>query len=154
MPALSELDKSRTRFHLGYNVATVPAGDYARLEEAMNTVPDNYWIEKIKYHLDRCDTAELYSELGESGFSTKELITGDINRSIIRTSNMDGVRVWRENYFYETEQLAKILYVPNYQDEGMMRYRFERSGGSYIMALPGPADTSVSTKIWTNENLI
>lgn len=71
-----------------------------------------------------------------------------------RETQFTGVRVWRENYFYETEQLAKILYVPNYQDEGMMRYRFERSGGSYIMTLPGPADTSVSTKIWTNENLI
>lgn len=146
MPALSELDKSRTRYHLAYNCGTVPAGDYARLEEAMTTLESNYWVEKVKAQLDRCDRAEALSELGETGFSTKELITGDINRSIIRTSNNDGIRVWRENYLFECDRLAQTLYVPNYRDESQMRYRFERPGTSFIKALPGPADTCVGDR--------
>ena len=42
-----ELDdylKSKIRFHLGYNSgAQMPAGDRARLEEAMALVPDELW---------------------------------------------------------------------------------------------------------------
>ena len=38
---LNEYLKSKTRFHLGYNSgAQMPAGDSARLEEAMALVPD------------------------------------------------------------------------------------------------------------------
>ena len=36
---LSTFDKSRVRYHLGYFTVSVPAGDYARLEESMNTIP-------------------------------------------------------------------------------------------------------------------
>ena len=43
---LSDFDKSRVRYHLGYFTVSVPAGDYARLEEAMNTVPDSYFYDK------------------------------------------------------------------------------------------------------------
>mgnify|MGYP001175219418 FL=1 len=38
---LNDYQKSKVRFHLGYNAgAQVPAGDRSRLEEAMALVPD------------------------------------------------------------------------------------------------------------------
>jgi len=50
---LSDFDKSRVRYHLGYYVVSVPAGDYARLEESMNTVPDSYFLTiKLSLRLD------------------------------------------------------------------------------------------------------
>ena len=41
---LDDYYKSKVRFHLGYNAgAQLPAGDRARLEEAMAMVPDSEW---------------------------------------------------------------------------------------------------------------
>ena len=51
---LAEYDKSRTRFHLGFNSgAQIPAGDRAKLEEAMSLIPDSYWYDQIIYKLKR-----------------------------------------------------------------------------------------------------
>jgi hypothetical protein len=50
---LSDFDKSRVRYHLGYFTVSVPAGDYSRLEEAMNTVPDSYFYDKVVIQLGR-----------------------------------------------------------------------------------------------------
>ena len=45
--ALDDFNFSRVAYHLGYNIATVPAGDYARLIEACNSVPSEYYYDKI-----------------------------------------------------------------------------------------------------------
>jgi hypothetical protein len=60
---LSDYDKSRVRYHLGYFTVSIPAGDYARLEEALNTIPDSYFYDKIVIQLGRCDTAEKKTKL-------------------------------------------------------------------------------------------
>ena len=49
---LSDFDKSRVRYHLGYFTVSVPAGDYARLEEAMNTIPDSFFNDKLLFKLE------------------------------------------------------------------------------------------------------
>ena len=49
---LDEYYKSKVRFHLGFNAgAQIPAGDRARLEEAMAIVPDQIWYDEIIYHV-------------------------------------------------------------------------------------------------------
>ena len=63
MSQLSQFDKSRIRYHLGYYIVSVPAGDYARLEEAMNSVPDSVFADKIIYQINRCDAAERKTQL-------------------------------------------------------------------------------------------
>lgn len=150
MPALSELDKSRTRFHLGYGAGT-PAGDRARLEEAMNGLADDYEVNRVRNMLDRCDRAYELTEQNQTGrFETRELYVGDINRSIIKESNRDSKR-WIENYLREVDALAfHPLWVPNYRREENLRYRFARIGAEYIKAVPGPADTCVSDRIQLN----
>ena len=55
---LNDYLKSKIRFHFGYNSgAQMPAGDRARLEEAMSLVPDELWYDQIVYHIKRCDNA-------------------------------------------------------------------------------------------------
>lgn len=153
---LSNFNKSRIRYHLGYYVVSIPAGDYARLEEAMNSVPDSLFHDKIVYQIDRCDAAEKKTQLAslDPNFtppSTRvEGILGDVDRTIRSSNVRDALRLWQDVYIYETNRLAQILYVPNYKDEMQARYRYERSGAEFIQALPGPADTAVGANIYLN----
>ncbi|MEK9984967.1 MAG: hypothetical protein VW879_09500, partial [Opitutae bacterium] len=118
---------------------SVPAGDYARLEESMNTIPDSFFYRKIIYHLGRCDTAERKTEVATSPSTRIEKIEGDVDRTISSSNAREALKVWDEIYLYETNALAAILYVPNYKDPFQARYRYERSGAEFIQALPGPA---------------
>ena len=148
---LSDFDKSRVRYHLGYFTVSVPAGDYARLEEAMNTVPDSYFYDKIVIQIGRCDTAEKKTEVATSPSTRLENIAGDVDRTIRSSNAKEALKVWDEIYLYETNRLAGILYVPNYKDPFQARYRYERSGAEFIQALPGPADTAVGSRIYLRE---
>lgn len=151
---LSTYDKSRCRFHLGFNSgAQVPAGDLARLEEAMARVPDAYFYGRITEHLDRCDRAWKISEVLRDETlpmpSRVERIVGDTERAIFQSNPEQSDRIYREIYLREVDRLAETMYVPNYRREDVRRYAFERSGAEFIMAVPGPADTSVGTRVMT-----
>ncbi len=133
---LSDFDKSRVRYHLGYFTVSVPAGDYARLEEAMNTVPDSFFVDKIIVQIGRCDTAEKKTEVASTPSTRLETIAGDVDRTIRSSNAKEALKIWSEIYLYETNRLAGILYVPNYKDPMQARYRYERSGAEFIQALP------------------
>ncbi len=149
---LSDFDKSRVRYHLGYFTVSVPAGDYARLEEAMNTVPDSFFVDKIIVQIGRCDTAEKKTEVASTPSTRLETIAGDVDRTIRSSNAKDALKIWSEIYLYETNRLAGILYVANYKDPVQARYRYERSGAEFIQALPGPADTAVGSRMHLAEN--
>ena len=144
---LSDFDKSRVRYHLGYFTVSVPAGDYARLEEAMNTVPDSFFVDKIIVQIGRCDTAEKKTEVASTPSTRLETIAGDVDRTIRSSNAKEALKIWSEIYLYETNRLAGILYVANYKDPVQARYRYERSGAEFIQALPGPADVAVGTRL-------
>jgi len=149
---LSDFDKSRVRYHLGYFTVSVPAGDYARLEEAMNTVPDSFFVDKIIVQIGRCDTAEKKTEVASTPSTRLETIAGDVDRTIRSSNAKEALKIWSEIYLYETNRLAGILYVANYKDPVQARYRYERSGAEFIQALPGPADTAVGSRMHLSEN--
>ena len=149
---LSDFDKSRVRYHLGYFTVSVPAGDYARLEEAMNTVPDSFFVDKIIVQIGRCDTAEKKTEVASTPSTRLETIAGDVDRTIRSSNAKEALKIWSEIFLYETNRLAGILYVPNYKDPIQARYRYERSGAEFIQALPGPADTAVGSRMHLSEN--
>lgn len=151
---LSSYDKSRCRFHLGMNVGSmIPAGDLARLEEAMARIPDSYFYGQVLYHLDRCDRtwklSEIFRDETQPMPSRIERITGDTDRAIFQSDPLRADRDYREIYLREVDRLAETLYVPNYRREEVRRYAFSRSGAEFIMAIPGPADTSVGTRVAT-----
>ena len=149
---LSDFDKSRVRYHLGYFTVSVPAGDYARLEEAMNTGPDSFFVDKIIVQIGRCDTAEKKTEVASTPSTRLETIAGDVDRTIRSSNAKEALKIWSEIYLYETNRLAGILYVANYKDPVQARYRYERSGAEFIQALPGPADTAVGSRMHLAEN--
>ena len=82
----------------------------------------------------------------------QETILGDVSRSINIQDKRETSRIWRENYLYECDRLAQMLYVPNYRDPVASRYRFERSGGEFIQAIPGPPDVSRSDRLYFYAN--
>lgn len=149
---LSDYDKSRARYHLGLNVgAQIPAGDLARFEEAVARIPDSYWYSRITEHLNRCDKAyevsEVFRTADQPQPSRMERITGDTDRAIFTSEPLKAAKDYWEIYLREVDLLAETLYVPNYRRPEVRRYAFERSGGEFIMALPGPADTAVGTRV-------
>ncbi len=146
---LDDFNFSRVAYHLGYNIATVPAGDYARLIEACNSIPSEFYFDKIVQQIERCEQAERLTELSTGDASSRqETILGDVQRSITVQDKQQVARVWRENYMYECGRLAEMLYVANYKDPVAARYRFERSGGEFIQAIPGPPDVSRADRIF------
>ena len=60
---LDTFTQSKVRWHLGYNITSVPAGDISRLEEAMNNVQDSFWFSKIVEQIGRCDEAEKRTDM-------------------------------------------------------------------------------------------
>ena len=149
---LSDYEKSRARFHLGLNTgANLPAGDIARFEEAVARIPDSYWYARITEHLDRCDKAyrvsQIFRDETQPQPSRIERITGDTERAIYQSDPVKADRDYWEIYLREVDRLAETLYVPNYRRDEVRRYAFERAGVEFIMAVPGPADTSVATRL-------
>ena len=150
--------QSKVRWHLGYNLTSVPAGDQARLEEAMNNVQDSFWYDKIVEQVSRCDEAEKRTDMTGSvnndsvPKSRIESILGDVDRTISTSDFKETLKTWTQIYLYETDRLALHLYVPNYRNPEQARYRFNREGAEFIQALPGPADVAVGTRIVLETN--
>lgn len=158
---LNDYQKTQVRFHLGYNVgAEVPAGDRSRLEEAMALIPDEYWYNQVVYQIGRCEVAwqksayyELDPDTGNfstSNVSRLEQIGGDVQRTIATTDPLKADAYSYELYLREGDRLAETLYVANYKRPDVRMMAFERSGAEFIMAVPGPADTAVGSRIVLN----
>jgi hypothetical protein len=150
--------KSKIRWHLGYNTTSIPAGDLARLEEALNNVPDSFWYAKLVEQVTRCDEAEKRTDMTGSVNNNSvprnrlENIAGDVDRTITTTDFKETLKTWTEIYLYETDRLALHLYVANYRNPMQARYRFEREGAEFIQALPGPADVAIGTRFYFEYN--
>ena len=150
---LDDFIKSKCKWHLGYNQTSIPAGDLARLEEALNNVQDSFWFSKIVEQVGRCDEAEKRTDMtgilnnNITPAGRRENIAGDVDRTISTTDYKDTLKTWTGIYLYETDRLAQHLYVPNYRNPEQARYRFNREGAEFIQALPGPADVAVGTRL-------
>ena len=137
---------------MGYNTgANLPAGDIARLEEAMARIPDSYFYNRTTEHLDRCDKAYKLSQVFKSETQPQpsriQRITGDTDRAIYQSDPIKADKDYREIYLREVDRLAETLYVANYRRDEVRRYAFDRSGSEFIMAIKGPADTAVGTRV-------
>jgi hypothetical protein len=123
MSSLADTDKSRARYHLGYN-ETVPFGDRALLEVRMTKIADSYTVGKIGDRLDRCDRtlAETESDEQSSGVASKRLLLGDVNRTDIEYRTETLKTRWKV-YYDETDALAREIGAMNWRKPEMDQYR-------------------------------
>ena len=157
-----ELDdnlKSKVRYHLVFNAgAKIPAGDRARLEEAMALVPDELWYSEIVYHVRRCDIAwrasaaipDDYFDTGGSRIlnpSRQEIISGDVERAISTSDPLKGDDYFREIYLRECDRLAETLYVPSHSRICRSRYSHNKFRASTLKRIPSDFRTSVIRNI-------
>jgi hypothetical protein len=151
--ALDPYNFDRVCFHLGYSVGSVPAGDYARLIEATSSIPSDYYFNQIIAVVERCERAYRLTELANpSARSRLEQISGDTDRTLAYNDYKQTSQIWKREYLDQTNELAQLLWVANYRDPEVARYRFERSGAEFIQAIPGPPDVSVSTRFWAQSD--
>lgn len=119
----------------------------------MARIPDSYFYDRVLDHLNRCDrtwkASEVLRDETQPMPSRVERITGDTDRAIFQSDPLKSDQVYREIYLREVDRLAETLYVPNYRREDVRRFAFTRSGAEFIMAVPGPADTAVGTRVAT-----
>jgi hypothetical protein len=143
--ALDDCNFERVCYHLNYNISAVSPSDYARLLEACNNIPSDFYYNKIINQIQRCESAEVYTELASNrGASQQEVILGQgdevLNRTITVQDNRKVMRIWRENYLYECDRLSAVLHVVNYKDPVIAESRFIVNEGEFIQTLPGPVD--------------
>jgi hypothetical protein len=143
--ALDDCNFERVCYHLNYNISAVSPSDYARLLEACNNIPSDFYYNKIISQIQRCESAEIYTELASNrGASQQEVILGQgdevLNRTITVQDNRKVMRIWRENYMYECDRLSAVLHVVNYKDPVIAESRFIVNEGEFIQTLPGPVD--------------
>jgi hypothetical protein len=114
---LSDLDRERTAYHLGYDMPNALApGILKRFNESSESIYSNhaYWgANGIKYWLDRCDRALAISDVTRNDpYSFRQQIIGDVNRTTLQTESRD-LEAWWEFYLMQTDELAYKLNVYN-----------------------------------------
>ncbi|PSB29893.1 hypothetical protein [Stenomitos frigidus] len=116
MSSLSDLDKSRARWHLGYN-ESVPTGDRTLMEIRMTKIADSFTVGKIRDRLDRCDRTEVETETDAqgSGIVTKRFLLGDVNRTDVNYQ-AESLQKRERAYMKELNALATSLGVRNWRD--------------------------------------
>lgn len=111
----------------------------------MNNIPSNRIKDYVIKLLDRLDV--LYETLDPTSrvrFAYKELVSGEINRSVVRDDPRAIIRDWKRLYDEGVDELCRRLGIANYNDPSQ-RWRYVREGGAYVNAIPGPADTSIAS---------
>ena len=131
---------------MGYFTVSVPAGDYARLEEAMNTVPDSFFVDKIIVQIGRCDTAEKKTEVASTPSTRLETIAGDVDRTIRSSNAKEALKIWSEIYLYETN-LNKSIYIPKIRIKNVILFPYWKNNAPILKGRSATSN-SEETKIY------
>lgn len=116
MVSLSPENQAKVRFHLGYNYS-IPAHDYAKLNSAMTTIPDNWTLGRIEELIERCEIAYAQTAIDEGAIvdNKRQEITGDIIRTTIE-GDRSSYNLRYRDYYNECNYLAVTLGIRNYRD--------------------------------------
>lgn len=147
MVKLKETIREQIYFHLSYG-SNVLQADIDALEFAMDTVFDSYWESKIVSRVNRCETAWGLTNIENLPVSLRTTTIGDINRTT-STFDLNDLRIFRTNYFWECAQLAQILAVPNYREDVNSMYQTAKIAGSYVLPATGPKDVNDGSNYYT-----
>jgi hypothetical protein len=146
MVKLKTTIRSQIYFHLSYG-SNVLQADIDALELAMDTVFDSYWESKIIRRVDRCSVAYDLTSINNLPTSLRTTTIGDINRTT-STFDVNDLKIFRENYFWECRQLAQILAVPNYREDVSTMYQTAKLAGSYVLPATGPKDINTGSLMY------
>jgi hypothetical protein len=145
---LSNQDKSRARFHLGFASPTgIYEQDVRQVELSFKDIRDRYTYDQIITAIDRCDRTYEKTDMTLEPATEKQVYVGDLNRAKINFDLASAARQWNEVYLLEVDKLAVILHVPNYRRPEIAEIRRERTGAVYVQPIPGPADTATISKV-------
>lgn len=146
---LSERDKSRVRFHLGYaDYAGIQSGEVEQLETAMSTIRDEVVLIYIKRYLDTLDSIfESKDPTNPNSYTQIQLYAGDINRTRTDISPVQTYNLWNQIYNRYCDELAQVLYVTNFRNKEYA-YRFARGSSAYINAVKGNAIPNAGSRIF------
>jgi hypothetical protein len=144
MPALDDTYKRLARWHLVGTGGGVPAGDLARIEEAINEIPDDQALLKVKQAINWCESAWADLQFFQNTITMNaESYAGDINRIVTRAQKGKQVAEFYEEVYYKrVDMLARILWVPEYRTPNSDVHRYARHGGEYVKSLPGTQGAS------------
>ena len=139
MVALDDTYKKLARWHLVGTGAGVPAGDLARVEEAINEIPDETILLKVKQVINWCEAAWSDLQFVQNTITMNaESYAGDINRIVTRAQKGEQVmEFYHKVYYQRVDMLARTLWVPEYRTPDNDHVRYARHGGEYVKSLPG-----------------
>lgn len=144
MSSLTPLQKSRIRFHLSITDA-VPSGDLFYANQRLEVPRDESTISLIKRNLDGLD--QTYQLMTDPDSVTRtEVITGDVNRSIVNTEV--GPKTIVARYKMQCNLLADSLGVRNFRFEPLNDMAFS----SVISHIVRPDGSSVGSRILMAES--
>lgn len=146
MVKLKTIIREQIYFHLAY-ASNVLQADIDALELAMDNVFDSYWESKIISRVDRCGVAYDLTDINNSPISLKTTTIGDINRTT-STFDVNDLKRFRDNYFWECRELAQILAVPNYREDVGTMYQSAKLAGSYVTPATGPRDINTGSLLY------
>ena len=139
MVALSQAYQSKALFHLVGSRVGIPAGDLARVYEAVLNLPDTITVIYVQSLIDACDIRYAEALDGSAAIAVQlEEYSGDLNRTIARSQrNQQTIDLLYRAYWRSCEHLARVLWCPIYTTPDSDYMRFARSGGEYVKSLVG-----------------
>jgi hypothetical protein len=143
---LSQSQKSRIKFHLGYT-DTTSQGDIYWADRQLSRPYEEQIIRLIKANLDGLD--ETYGLLTAIDNVTKtESIIGDVNRTITNTE-VDPARL-RKRYVAQGDLLAESLGIAN--NRGKDKNQERRGDSGLINYLYRPDGSSVGSRLMMSDS--
>lgn len=121
MVSLTDENQAKVKFHLGYNYS-VPPADYARVLNAMTTIPDDWTVTRIGELINRCEVAYANTAIDEGVIidNERESFNGTEGAVVTQQTTLFGSRdtynLRYRDYMNECRNLAITLGVRNYRD--------------------------------------
>lgn len=111
MVALSELNRSKVRWYLGYTVQS-PSSDWIRLERGMSNILDAFAESRIIEQIDRCETLWLLIESPTEELYEKRVVSGYYQETVDYERMSEHATLTRR-FNTECDRLAQSLGARN-----------------------------------------
>ena len=146
---LSERDKDRARFHLGYtNYSGISHYDVLDFEQSVRQIRSEVIMGYIKSTLDTLDQILVYRDpTSQDSYTQIQKFAGDINRTRIDQSPVQTMKLWEQIYNKHCSYLANYLFVRNFNGASWDD-RFIKGSTVFASTVPGNAMPNTGSRIF------